>query len=153
MSDNIHGHERWDTWYVAYVGVCLLYLARHHNTKPRPQYGSKQMAIWREEYSSHCSFTERQSALTAAWEICNKTYCQVKGKMSHWHCLSWICVSRSSFVTHLFFPFSFLKVRRPDVYWPRPSLFFLCSLNCLQINVLVFFLLYILNTSSEWPSQ
>lgn len=50
-----------------------LYLARHHKTKPRPQYGSRQMAIWREEYSSHCSFMERQSALTAAWEICDET--------------------------------------------------------------------------------
>lgn len=25
------------------------YLERHHRTKPRPQYGSRQMAIWREE--------------------------------------------------------------------------------------------------------
>lgn len=44
-------------------------LQRHHSTKPRPQYGSRQMATSLDGYSSHCSFTERQKAPTALWDI------------------------------------------------------------------------------------
>lgn len=46
------------------------YLQRHQSAKPRPQYGSRQMAICREEYSSHWSLTALQRALTAEWDIC-----------------------------------------------------------------------------------
>ena len=44
-------------------------LQRHQRTKPRPQYGSRQMATSRDGYSSHCSLTERQKALVAPWDI------------------------------------------------------------------------------------
>lgn len=46
------------------------YLQRHQSAKPSPQYGSRQMAICREEYSSHWSLMALQRALTAEWDIC-----------------------------------------------------------------------------------
>lgn len=45
------------------------HLQRHQRTKPRPQYGSRQMATSREGYNSHWSFIERQKALVAVWDI------------------------------------------------------------------------------------
>lgn len=45
------------------------YLQRHQSAKPSPQYGSRQMAICREEYNSHWSLTALQRALTAEWDI------------------------------------------------------------------------------------
>lgn len=44
-------------------------LQRHQRTKPRPQYGSRQMATSLDGYNSHCSFTDRQKAPTALWDI------------------------------------------------------------------------------------
>lgn len=44
-------------------------LLRHHKANPRPQYGSKHKAICRDGYNSQAIFIERQSDVTAAWDI------------------------------------------------------------------------------------
>jgi len=50
------------------------YLLKHQNTRPSPEYGSRQRASSREGYSSHWSFIARHSNDADAWDIYSTTY-------------------------------------------------------------------------------